>query len=119
MSRTKSDAAGLFYADWLLPLRHANLRRQVQYFARNFQSGRESYWERPTSRTGGIEALSPSTQSATALLERLGDYWCSRDEGMLTLLLPELAALRANILRSGAATDEAVARVPDFIYPMS
>jgi hypothetical protein len=116
MSSTENQSAAIFFADLLLPLRHANLRRGVAYLDRGPR--RESYWGEVASRTGGIERLSASACDAAALLGSLGNYWVRRNEPSMLQLLPYLEALRQELTGAARADHQATQQLEEFNYPL-
>lgn len=108
--------AKCFFADLLLPLRNANLRKNVHYLART--APHTTCWSKVVSRTGGLEKLSASTSNASALFERLGQYWASQNEGNLTKLLPYLVTLRQEMTGSQPQSADQEPKLTEFVYPM-
>src|SRR6516225_9587453 len=86
MNSIERRLAATFFADLLLPLRHANLRRGIRYLDRS--SKPPGYWGDIVSRTGGLERLSKSACDASVLLRLLGIYWQQNREPYLAQLLP-------------------------------
>jgi len=84
-----------FFADLLLPLKRANMRKGV-YYLRLLQG--ESSWGNIASRTNGLEKLSIARGGAVGILELLGQYWATQDDRNLPKLIPELLALRQKIM---------------------
>jgi hypothetical protein len=115
MSSTENTSAAIFYAELLLPLRHANLRRGVAYLDRGDR--RQSYWGEVASRTGGMELLSKSGCDALALLGLLGSYWALRNDQSLMRLLPHLGALRRELAGDASINDQAE-QLTEFVYPL-
>ena len=116
MNSIERRCAVVFFADLLLPLRHANLRSGTVYLDRGPR--RDSYWGAVSSRTGGMEKLSGSACGAAALLGSLGSYWAAHNEPALPKLLPYLENLRREL--SGAAPGDLQAKEPltEFVYPL-
>jgi hypothetical protein len=114
MSSTE-NAAAIFFADLLLPLHYARLRRGAAYLDRG--SRRASYWAPVSSRTGGMERLSAEGYDAAALLALVGKFWETRKETDLLRLALYLETL-CRELSGSVRAEQAPDRVPDFIYPM-
>lgn len=113
MNSTENKAA-IFFADVLLPLRYANLRRGVAYLDRGPQ--RTSYWSDVASRTGGMQRL-PEFSSDFSMLGLLGKYWEQRNEGDLLRLLPLLGRLRQDVIAT-PTSDRDAQPLTEFIYPL-
>ncbi len=116
MSQTDPVPPEFFFAELLLPLRHAIARRNVHYL----ELGREpeSYWRPVISRTGGLEKLFSAECGGDELLQRLEKYWVASGDIYLPKLLPYLIALRrelASARRAGAAQEPVLG---DFVYPL-
>ena len=116
MSQIDKIRVRSFFADLLLPLKHANTRRNVHYLSRTPQQA--SYWQPVISRTGGLQRLSAASSSGSALLELLGRYWVAQDDQNLPKLLPYLDDLRREIVESQPVEDAKEPRLPDFVYPI-
>jgi hypothetical protein len=116
MNSTKHRAAAIFFAELLLPLRLANLRRGVAYLDRGPR--RESYWGEVLSRAGGLERHSHSACDAATLLASLGSYWARRNEPDLLQLLPHLEALRKELTGAARVDDQARQELTEFNYPL-
>lgn len=115
MNPTDSSEEAAFFANWLLPLRQANLRRGVGYLER--KGGDDSYWGPVVSRSGGLQSLAADSSDASALLEALDRYWSQTNEQSLRRLTPELRKLlRGQPSRPPDGRDEAV--VAEFVYPL-
>ena len=114
MNPTENKAADVLFAEWLLPLRHANLRRRISYL--DCEPRRESYWCGIASRTGGIERL--STRSALALLALWAEYLTQRNDADLLQLLPALKALQQELTGAARGTEQAEQRLTEFVYPL-
>src|SRR5215831_10634693 len=108
--------AKFFFAELLLPLKHANARKNIEYM--RLSSSESSTWEPVSSRTGGMERLSAWNCGGAALLNVLKEYWGSQNESNLSKLLPYLAALRQELLEQRPAEDQTEGHVPDFVYPL-
>ena len=117
MNPTEPGSAAVFFADLILPLRFANVRRGVNYLDRGPR--RPSYWGEVISRTGGMECFSGSTCEAAALLGLLGDYWRRQNEPSLRQLLPHLEALRENLTRVERTDKKDEQPLTEFVYPLS
>jgi hypothetical protein len=116
MSQTDRPELASFFAEFLLPLRHSNARRNVHYL--KLDRGVESYWGPVASRTGGIQRLSADTATAPALLEALGRHWAGQGDLNLPKLLPHLLALRRTIVETRTTKGAAEPELTDFIYPL-
>ena len=116
MNSTNGRAAAIFFADLLLPLRHANLRHGTAYLDRGQR--RQSYWSDVASRTGGIERLSSAACDGEALLGSISSYWARRNEQSLLRLVPHLAALRVDLVSAAPMEEHAAERLTEFIYPI-
>jgi hypothetical protein len=116
MNPTENRSAAVFFAEMLLPLRHANVRRGAAYLDRGPR--RQGYWGDVASRTGGMERLSGAACDPTALLGQLGNYWTQRNEPDLLQLLPYLERLREELVNTARADDQTGEPVTDFVYPL-
>src|ERR1700761_2373837 len=118
MSSIETDAAAIFFANLLLPMRRANIRKGVNYL--DYGEPRESYWRQVASRTGGMEAL-PAGCDVGSLLGLLREYWMQRNDTALLLLLPHLESLHQELTAVAATTgNEATdAFLTEFAYPLS
>lgn len=116
MSPIDRVPAKSFFADLLLPLKHANTRRNVHYLSRASQD--PGNWQPVISRTGGLERLSEASSNSSALLELLGRYWVAQNDRDLPKLLPYLVALRSEIVEAASVQDAEVPRLPEFVYPI-
>jgi hypothetical protein len=116
MNPTENRSAAVFFAELLLPLRYANLRRGVVYLNRDHR--RQSYWSEVASRTGGMERLSSHACGVPALLALLGSYWARRNEQNLQQLLPHLEALCQELIGAPRVDRQAEGQVTEFIYPL-
>jgi hypothetical protein len=114
MSQTDGEPARSFFADLLMPLRHANHRRHVSYLDDGPQE--ETYWRRVTSRTGGLQKLSAADCGGAALIELLAPYWAAQSDLYLPKLLPRLQELRCDVLASRSDQHAEEARLPEFVY---
>ncbi len=115
---TSTDGAARFYADYLLPLKRSNDRRDVHYFSAGPDRTKDSYWESPTSRSSGIRVLDRDGCKGTALLDQLGAYWTERNQSQLTKLLPALEEIRKALSGNGSAGEDSPAPLTDFVYPL-
>ena len=115
MNPTDANPEAVFFADWLLPLSQANLRRRVAYLKR--EDDAESYWEPVVSRGDGLQHLTPNACRAPALLGALDQYWERTDATGLRRLTPELRKLTREMASgpSGKRDDGVVA---EFVYPL-
>jgi hypothetical protein len=116
MSQIDEGPAKFFFADLLLPLKQANVRRNLHYLSRTAKSG--SYWETVVSRTGGLERLTAASSTGSALLGLLGQYWVKQTDKNLPKLLPYLVALRREIVESHPVEDNQELRLSEFVYPI-
>jgi hypothetical protein len=117
MSSTEDRrAADIFFADLLLPLRQANIRRRVNYLDRG--PPRQSYWSKVASRTGGMEEL-PAACDVRTLLDMLGSYWVRRNEATLLQLLPHLEALHQQLTGAAAKNPQPEPPLTEFMYPLA
>lgn len=118
MSLTDEVSSDLYFADLLLSLKHAKLRRDEHFFAAGETQGAESYWEDVTTRTGGVGRVPVMARDGAAMLELLGRYWDARGEAHLTRLLPGLEALRRQLTSAAPEAKEQATRLTDFVYPL-
>lgn len=116
MSATEGQKARAFFADLLLPLKRANMRRDVRYL--NCVRSADSYWGSIASRTGGVERLSNANCGGASLIGRLGRHWERQNDRDLPKLLPHLLALRQEIIGSPLADDEGETPEAEFVYPL-
>ena len=116
MSQTDRVPAKFFFADLLLPLKHANTRRNVTYLNRTARAG--SYWGTVVSRTGGLEKLTAASSGGSALLELLRQYWVKQNDKNLPKLIPYLVELRREIVESPPVQDNREPRLSEFVYPI-
>jgi hypothetical protein len=116
MSQIDGVPEKVFFADLLLPLKHANTRRNMLYLNRTAKGG--SYWEPVVSRTGGLEKLTAASSGGSALLELLGQYWVKLNDKNLPKLIPYLVELRREIVESHPAKDDEEPRLSEFVYPI-
>jgi hypothetical protein len=116
MSQTDRVPPDFFFAELLLPLRHALARKNIHYL--NLEREQESYWRPVASRTGGLEKLSAADCSGDALLARLRQYWATRGDVYLPRLIPYLIALRHDILDATPVGQESRPELGDFVYPI-
>jgi len=114
MNSTENKAA-IFFANVLLPLRYANLRKGATYLDRGRH--RTSYWSDIASRTGGMQQLSDSSADFSSVLGLLGKYWEQRNEGYLLRLLPLLAIIRQDLVATPASHHDAKP-LTEFVYPL-
>ena len=115
MSPIDKVPARSFFAELLLPLKHANMRKNVRYLN---CAPKDSYWEEVASRTGGLERLSAASCTGSALLESLGRYWLTRNDANLPKLLLYLIALRQEIVESRPVEEQKEPRLTEFVYPL-
>jgi hypothetical protein len=116
MNSIKNTSATVFFAELLLSLRYANLRRGIAYLDRGPR--RESYWGGIASRTGGVMRLPRSACGAANLLESLGEYWERQNEPSLRQLLPNLEALRRDLAGIARADEPGTQPLTEFVYPL-
>jgi hypothetical protein len=116
MTQTDRVPARVFFADLLLPLKHANTRRNVLYLSRTAKS--VSYWQEPVSRTGGLGKLTAASSGGSALLELLGQYWVKQNDKDLPKLIPYLVELLREIVESPPVQDNREPRLSEFVYPI-
>jgi hypothetical protein len=116
MNQTDKLAAQIFFADLLLPLGRANIRKDVHYL--NCDRSKASYWQPVVSRTGGMERLSAESSSGPALIELLGQYWREHNDANLPKLIPYLIELRSEIVGSRPPQEEEQPYLSDFVYPI-
>jgi hypothetical protein len=116
MNSIERELAAAFFADLLLPLRHANLRRGIRYLDRS--SNLPSYWGEVVSRTGGLERLSKSACDASVLLDLLCSYWQRNREPDLPQLLPYLERLRQDLIDAGISNKPSEPEPLEFVYPL-
>ena len=116
MNQTDRTELASFFADFLLPLRHSNARKNVHYL--KLDRGAASYWQPVASRTGGLERLSADAATGPALLEALGRYWGGQGDANLPKLLLRLLALRCMLVEARTVENAAEPELTDFIYPL-
>jgi hypothetical protein len=116
MNSIEHQLAAAFFANLLLPLRRANLRRGICYL--NRASKQPSYWGEVVSRTGGLERLSNSACDASVLLSLLGSYWQRNREPDLPQLLPDLERLRQDLVDGGISNKPSEPEPTEFVYPL-
>jgi hypothetical protein len=116
VSRIDSEAAAVFFAEYLLPLRMANVRARLNYLDQ--EGGRASYWAPIATRTGGSARVDPARTDVAALLDSLGDYWRQQGETRLPKLLPELVELHRRLAEAATQRNETSEPVIDYMYPM-
>jgi hypothetical protein len=115
---SSTDKAGAFYADYLLPLKHANQRRDLHYFTRGPDAAASSYWEKPFARGNGLRRLGPGEQDGAALLRQLGDYWVEQKQAPLKRMLLALEEVRQATVEPANEADAQQSKLTDFIYPL-
>jgi hypothetical protein len=115
MSRIESQAAAVFFADLLLPLRRARMRHGSTYL--DWGTRRESYWSPIISRTGGMEQLSATQCSFSAALALLEKYWSEQNERDLLQLISHLDRLYRD-LTAADLQQESAPTPPEFVYPL-
>jgi hypothetical protein len=110
-----AGAAAVFFAELLLPLRRAQMRRGSAYLDRG--PPRASYWAPIASRTGGIESLTGSQCNFAGALTLLEQYWQEHQERDLLQLVAHLERLQAQ-LQASPSTQDTAGAVPEFVYPL-
>ena len=109
-----------FFAEWLLPLKHARLRRGQRYFLTEPDAAAASYWQPPTSRSGGLLRCPLAEADASALLAALPQHWLAQGDADLAMLSDALESLRQQLTReadSAPASDRP--RSPSYsAYPL-
>ena len=88
-----------FFAEWLLPLKHARLRRGQHYFQSVPDATAPSYWQSPESRSGGLQRCSLAEADASALLAALAPHWLAQGDADLAMLSEALESLRQQLSR--------------------
>jgi len=116
MSPTDRIRPDSFFAEVLLPLRYANLRRRVSYLQR--EVGAAGNWCPVVSRTGGLERLSAENAGAAAMIERLGRHWELEGDPHLPKLVPLLQDLRRELFETRPAYANTEPELPEFVYTM-
>ena len=116
MNSTERVPARSFVSELLLPLKRANMRKNILYL--NCDARKSTHWEPVLSRTGGMERLSLINSSGPALLASLEQYWRKNNDVNLPKLLPYLLALRQQILETGEVENEKGPRLSEFVYPL-
>jgi hypothetical protein len=117
MNPIDSNAAAVFHAELLAPLRRAQMRRGSAYLDCGPQPQRESYWKAIVSRTGGIEQLPASQCNFTAALTLLQQYWSRHNERDLLQLASHLERLCCD-LTARETPQESASAPPEFVYPL-
>ena len=118
MSSTDKPTAEAFHADYLLPLKNANDRRDIHYFTRGPDPALPTYWEPVVTRGNGLRRLGPGEQDGAALLRQLGDYWVERKQAPMKRLLPALDAVRQGLDQPAEDPDARQPKLTDFVYPL-
>lgn len=106
----------LFFAELLLPLRHAVAQQGIHYLELGRVS--ESYWGPVITRTGGLEKLDKADCGGDAMLERLRQYWIARGDPFLPKLAPYLVELRRDIVEAEPAAAKPAPELSEFVYPL-
>ncbi|MGM9485733.1 hypothetical protein [Ideonella sp. YS5] len=88
-----------FFAEWLLPLKHARLRRGQHYFQIVPANTAPTYWQTPESRSGGLQRCSLAEADASALLAALAPHWLAQGDADLAMLSDALESLRQQLTR--------------------
>jgi hypothetical protein len=112
--------AGNFFAEWLLPLKHARLRRGQHYFHGAPDAQVPSYWQAPASRSGGLQHCPLQEADASALLAALVPHWLAEGDADLAMLAVALESLRQQLTQQAdAASTEDRPRSPSYsAYPL-
>jgi hypothetical protein len=109
-----------FFAEWLLPLKHARLRRHQHYFQTMPDAQAPSYWQAPASRGVGLQRCPLAEADASALLAALSPYWLAQGDADLAMLADALESLRQQLAQdanSAASMDRP--RSPSYsAYPL-
>jgi len=115
MSATEYFKARVFFADLLLPLKRANMRRNVRYL--NCDRSSATYWKSIASRTGGLERMPIPSCGAAGLIGRLGLYWEAQSDSDLPRLIPHVLALREEFSGYLQAKGDGEIQT-EFVYPL-
>ena len=109
-----------FFAEWLLPLKHARLRRGQHYFPTAPDAQVQSYWQAPVSRGGGLQRCPLTEADASALLAALSPYWLAQGDADLSMLGEALESLRQQLTQdAGPASSMDRPRSPSYsAYPL-
>jgi hypothetical protein len=109
-----------FFADWLLPLKHARLRRGQRYFQTKPDAATASYWQPTTSRSGGLQRCPLAEADASALLAALPQHWLAEGDADLAMLSDALESLRQQLTREAdSAPSTEGPRSPSYsAYPL-
>lgn len=105
------------FFDVLVPLKQANLRRGISYFALGPDTQRQTYWEAVATRTSGMTRV-PAARPEADLLNGLATHWSEHGETLLMRALPALRQLQRMILDARSTQSEAPQAVSHFIYPL-
>jgi hypothetical protein len=105
-----------FFANLLLPLKHANIRTNVCYLSRVPQG--ESYRGAIVSRTNGLERLSVTRSGGAFLLESPAEPWATQNERNLPKPVPHLSVLRQGPIGSPPIEDQRENHLKEFVYPL-
>jgi hypothetical protein len=112
--------ASSFFAEWLLPLKHARLRRGQHYFQTRPDAQVPSYWQAPESRGGGLQRCPLQEADAGALLAALATHWLAQGDADLAMLSEALESLRQQLAQDAdpsASADRP--RAPSYsAYPL-
>jgi hypothetical protein len=101
---------------FLLPLKHANARRDVHYLRRSGQSA--TIWRRWCHGPEGWKNSPAASSTGAALLELLRRYWVKQDAKNLPKLIPYLVDLRRELVESHPVKDDQEPRLSEFVYPI-
>lgn len=109
-----------FFAEWLLPLKHARLRRHQHYFETMPDPQAPSYWQTPASRGGGVQRCPLAEADASALLAALPPHWLAQGDADLAMLAEALESLRQQLAQdANPATSMDRPRSPSYsAYPL-
>ena len=118
--RSGHHEAESFFAEWLLPLKHARLRRGQHYFQVVPDAKAPTYWQPPESRSGGLQRCSLAEADASALLAALAPHWLAEGDADLAMLSDALESLRQHLTREAdAAPSSDKPRSPSYsAYPL-
>jgi hypothetical protein len=119
MNKTERVDPRSFFADFLIPLRYANVRKNINYLDRS--RPKDTYWGAIESRTGGLEWRSATDVDSSKLIESLGHYWRRQNDPNLPKLVPYIIALREMItrqLQEQPNRDDREASPAEFVYPL-
>jgi hypothetical protein len=109
-----------FFAEWLLPLKHARLRRHQHYFQISPDAQAQSYWQAPASRGTGCQRCMLAEADASALLAALPPHWLAQGDADLAMLAEALESLRQQLTQEAdPASSMDRSRSPSYsAYPL-